>query len=148
MFKSILLALDGSEASEKAFETGVKLAESLGIPIVIIHIIDQSMFESMLTPVSGAPLQMAKPIYDDIKENVENFLKKKEELCRQRGVKCEAILRMGHPVNTILELVEEKAVDLIVLGSHGEGRLAGAVLGSVAYGVIHKAQNISVLVVR
>ena len=91
---------------------------------------------------------MAKPIYDEIKGNMEDFLKKKEELCGQRGVKCEAIVRMGHPVNTILELVKEKAVDLIVLGSHGRGRLVGTVLGSVSYGVVHKAQNISVLVVR
>jgi len=118
------------------------------VPVIITHIIDQGMFESMLTPVPGGPYEMAKPIYDEIKGNMEDFLKKKEELCGQRGVKCEAIVRMGHPVNTILELVKEKAVDLIVLGSHGRGRLVGTVLGSVSYGVVHKAQNISVLVVR
>lgn len=148
MFKKMLLPIDGSEFSERAFEVGVELANKLGIPVIITHIIDQSMFESMLTPVPGGPYEMAKPVYDDMQEEAEAFLKGKEELCRQKGVKCDAIVRMGHPVNTILDLVKEMEIGLVVLGSHGRGLVTGIALGSVSYGVVHKAHNISVLVVR
>ena len=148
MFKKILLPLDGSEASEKAFETGMKLAKDLGASAIITHVIDQSMFENILTPIPGGPMEMAKPIYDDMKENAEDFLKKKAELCKQMDVKCESIIKMGHTVNSILDLAKETSADIIILGSRGRGRLAGATLGSVSYGVVHKAQNISVLVVR
>lgn len=148
MFSKILLPLDGSEVSEKAFEIGITLGEKLGIPVILTHIIDQSMFEYMLTPVPGAPSEMAPPIYNDAKENAEAVLKKKEESCRQRGLMCEVIVRIGQPADTILELAKEMAADLIVMGSHGRGHITGLFLGSVSYGVVQKAQNISVLVVR
>jgi nucleotide-binding universal stress UspA family protein len=148
MFKRILLPLDGSKFSETAFETGVNLAKQLGASIIITHIVDQTMFENILAPVPGGPVEMAKPIYEDIQAKSEVFLKQKLELCRERGVEGQSILKMGHPVNTIIDLANEMKVDLIVIGSHGRARLGALTLGSVAYGVIHKSQDIAVLVVR
>ena len=148
MFKKILLPLDGSEFSERAFETGMELAQQLGIPIVLTHIIDQTMFENILAPVSGGPVEMAKPVYDDIQEKAEDFLRQKEGVCKENGIKCETILKMGHPANTVLALAKEMGTDLVVVGSHGRGRIAGLALGSISYGIIHKAEGLSVLVVR
>ncbi|RPJ37318.1 MAG: hypothetical protein EHM27_13520 [Deltaproteobacteria bacterium] len=42
----------------------------------------------------------------------------------------------------------ESKADLIVMGSHGRSALGTAVLGSVAYGVIHKDTKIPALGIK
>ncbi len=42
---------------------------------------------------------------------------------------------------TILELAEEEAADLIVLGSRGRSGIKSMVLGSVSYGVLHNSER-------
>jgi universal stress protein A len=51
-------------------------------------------------------------------------------------------------VEEIVKKARQEKADLIVLGSHGRSALRAAVLGSVAYGVIHKHAKIPILVVR
>jgi universal stress protein A len=51
-------------------------------------------------------------------------------------------------VEEIVKEARREKADLIVLGSHGRSALKAAVLGSVAFGVIHKDAKIPILVVR
>lgn len=53
----------------------------------------------------------------------------------------------GRPADALISEVEREQDTLLVVGSHGLGRLAGFVLGSTATEVIHKAPS-SVLVAR
>jgi nucleotide-binding universal stress UspA family protein len=53
----------------------------------------------------------------------------------------------GRPADALIAEVEQEQSTLLVVGSHGHGRLAGFVLGSTATEVIHKAPC-SVLVAR
>lgn len=48
-------------------------------------------------------------------------------------------VRWGHPVEQILRAAEERATDLIVMGTHGHSGLARLLLGSVAERVAHLA---------
>jgi nucleotide-binding universal stress UspA family protein len=57
------------------------------------------------------------------------------------------IIKFGNPSNQILETAEEEEVDLIVMGSHGHGFVAGALLGSVSQRVLHQA-DCPVLIVK
>lgn len=47
------------------------------------------------------------------------------------------ILRHGDPAEEILGLIREQPVDLICMGARGQGRVAGALLGSVSTAVLH-----------
>ena len=55
--------------------------------------------------------------------------------------------RIGAPAPAILEYARRHAVDLIVLGSHGRGRLAAALLGNVTDAVVRGARC-PVMIVR
>lgn len=48
-------------------------------------------------------------------------------------------IHVGQPAEVIARLAGELACDLVVLGSHGLGALAGLVMGSVASRVLHLA---------
>ena len=46
----------------------------------------------------------------------------------------------GHPATVIADVARKGSFDLIIMGSHGYGPLAGPVLGSVSQRVLHKAE--------
>jgi nucleotide-binding universal stress UspA family protein len=56
-------------------------------------------------------------------------------------------LARGRPARRILEIAEECACDLIVMGFHGHGRLHSALLGSVSRTVLHDGR-LPVLLMR
>ena len=57
------------------------------------------------------------------------------------------VVTYGNPVNEILKTAEEKGCDLIVMGTHGQGDLADALLGSTARRVVRRSK-IPVLTIR
>lgn len=54
-------------------------------------------------------------------------------------------VRRGHPGAMLLE--QSKGADLLVVGSHGHGRIIGSLLGSVSQQCVHEA-TCPVVVVR
>jgi glycine betaine transporter len=57
----------------------------------------------------------------------------------QAGLQCEAVLVHGVPFQQILDLVQTKKVDLILMGTQGRTGLQHAFLGSVAEKVVRLA---------
>ena len=67
-------------------------------------------------------------------------------IAKASGIDMDVEVRMGHSYKTILEVAEEKAVDLIIIASHRPG-LQDYFLGSTAAKVVRHAKC-SVLVTR
>jgi universal stress protein E len=66
---------------------------------------------------------------------------------RGRGVEARFTVEIGDPREGVLRRVEERAHDLVAVGSHGRGGLARLTLGSVSESILRHAPC-SVLVVR
>ena len=62
-------------------------------------------------------------------------------------IKYEITLKMGHPVEKIIEYAEEGQYDLMVMAAHGHSMLEDAVLGTTTRRVLRRS-TIPVLVVR
>jgi len=148
MVQNIILTVDGSEQSRRAAEFGIELAKNLGARITLIHAIESYLFEDMLAMTPGSAADMAKPIYESIRSTVEEYMQNKMELCDQYGVPCDKVIRIGHPVSEVVNLADELNADLIIMGSHGRGRISGSMLGSVSYGVVHDSNRVPVLLVK
>ncbi len=131
MFETIAWATDGSELADKALEHVRKLAEIHGSRIVAVH-----ANELLTGRFGGGPLLADEP---DLREKIAGQV---DEL-REAGFDAELKVRTGS--QDIARLVESAAeqvgADLIVVGTHGRGRVAGAVLGSVAKGLCHTAHR-------
>jgi nucleotide-binding universal stress UspA family protein len=156
MISKILVPTDGSKTAHKAAKYAVGLAKLSGATVIVLNVIDRTPFISPAVPgfVSPSlpgvthPEHLIEPIEDYLKEAAKADMDEIARLCEQNGVPSKTVIRMGHPVETIIREGEKSKVDLIVIGSHGRSALKAALLGSVSFGVIHKDTKIPVLVVR
>ena len=86
----------------------------------------------------------ARAIYD---ADAEAVFKPIRSFCRRHRLAATFVHRIGAPGPTIASFAQRQNADLIVLGSHGHGAVAGLVLGSVAAKVMALTRT-PVLLVR
>lgn len=128
MFKTVLWATDGSETAARALPYALGLAEPDKAKLVVAHA------REILVGRGGG-----FPVLADESELREQIGQQVEDL-RSGGLDATFIVRTctaGHAARTIAEIAEEVGADLIVVGTHGYGRVAGLLLGSVTQGLLH-----------
>jgi nucleotide-binding universal stress UspA family protein len=68
-------------------------------------------------------------------------------MAEQRQVKLQTHVQAGHPVRTIVDLVNELGADLLIIGATGHSQLYERMIGSRADRLVHLA-SCPVLVVK
>ncbi len=139
MFKNILVAVDGSEHSLKAAQVAGDLARSMQADLWIVVAYDpipEALGEPNLQAAMTSRLAFSEQI-------LTQALVKLGEI--PGSLKKEAL--EGPPAEAILAVAETRAVDLIVMGTRGLGRLASVLVGSQSQKVIGHA-SCPVLLVR
>lgn len=128
MFKTILWATDGSETAARALPFALALTEQGATELVVVH-----ARELFVGRAGGFPILADEPeLRAKIEEQVEDL--------RSSELEASFVVRTctgGHAARTIAAIAEEVGADLIVVGTHGYGRLANALLGSVTQGLLH-----------
>lgn len=130
--KKIVVAIDGSPASDKAAEEAVRLASVSGsrfvstvyAVLVLPEAQTSAVIDYLPAQSSGQPLSM-----DETRRRIFSVV---EKVAREVGAPLEKFTRYGEPVDEILAVTQEQAADVIVVGSSGKGRLQRALHGSVS----------------
>jgi nucleotide-binding universal stress UspA family protein len=141
MYKKILIALDGSEASRSALEDALKLAREQRAKVVLLHVYE---------PIVGSSSQGVIDLTKAIREEGEHIVAAGLEEARKAGVEVQSrvVDAAGRRVaSVIVEAAGEAGADLIALGTHGRRGIEHLVLGSVAEGVARRAE-VPVLLIR
>jgi len=134
----ILLATDFSLQAELALEWGLRLRETLGAKLILLHVIDIfSLAELSCRAMGGDPL--LPMLRDEARRNMEQW--------RTWVPDAETIVREGSPRPVIVEAAVELECQMIIMGTHGRSGLAHLVLGSVAEYVV-RYSKVPVLTVR
>jgi nucleotide-binding universal stress UspA family protein len=138
----ILLAADGSEYTRHAARRLIALARKFAQPPEI-HLI------TVHAPLPGrATAALPKGASESFhREECEAALSVAEAEFKAAGVAYRPEWRVGEVAHEIATYAAGAGIELIVMGSHGKGALASALLGSVAVGVL-KATKVPVLIVR
>jgi nucleotide-binding universal stress UspA family protein len=153
--KKIVVAVDGSEYSERAAAVAIEIAKEQSAKLVALSVIPPTEFMMASTqPSLGGPLPMAPAVtyseyYNVVEENARNWVGKIVEWGRKEGTNVEAkVVRTdSSTVGAIVDTANEEKADLIVIGTRGLGGFKKVLLGSVSSGVVEHA-HCSVLVVR
>lgn len=138
MFNRILLAYDGSEPAEKAFDYAVDLAARYSAQLGVLAV--------ARPPDFGDDVEM-EAMLENVQEHFNARFAQMEQQAAQHGIAPEFNVRIGHPAEQIVRQAEEKAVDLILVGHRGKGLFERWLLGSVSRVVIAYA-HCAVMVVR
>ena len=133
MYKHILVPTDGSSLSLKAAKEAANLARSLKAKITAVYVVEPYMPPLM---VEGSTyrnsLTQDQAVYRAAATKLANSaLKKVRETATAAKVACEVVSTTdSQPWEGILKTAKAKKCDVIVMGSHGRGMIAGAILGS------------------
>ena len=149
MFKHILVALDGSAASNAGFKSALQLASDQHASVTGVSVIDDA---AVTANFDGAylPASYVDTLYDSLRENGRAILAKAESAARSAGVEFEPLLveSRGQTVaHAILQQARKAKVDAIVLGTHGRRGLSRILMGSDAEAVVRESR-VPVLLVR
>jgi len=146
MFKHILLATDGSTASEHAAKLAVGLARTHGARLTALYVADTYPYIGVgeINPMgyqaySAAAQQLAAQAHATV-----------DALCKQGGSPIALQARLVEDVaaaSGIVQSAKDEGADLIVMGSHGRSGIARLMLGSVATKVVAESA-VPVLVTR
>ncbi len=129
MFKTIVLALDGSEGSRRAIPLAVELAKRDRANIVIAHV------EQDVAGKGGGPVPATE---DEIQAEIRAQAKKLSAEGIETSVEMRNIM-LGGPAHGIERIADEANADLIVVGTRGQSAVAGLLLGSVTQRLLHLA---------
>ena len=140
-FKRLLVAVDGSEHGIEAARVAVRLARALSARLTLL---------TVYHPPSAA---LGEPNYSaalaHTLDEVRQILEHASQAVREAGgpePQTEGL--GGSPAETIVTTAHEGDYDLIVMGTHGRGRLGTALLGSVSSAVAAHAGRPVVVVGR
>ena len=146
MFKNILLATDGSPASEQAALLAVSLAREGGARLTALYVIDPYPYLG----VGEASAVGFQAYMGNAYEAAAQAHSRIAAMCSDGGRNVDLQLRRGEDASaadSIVRTAVEENADLIVVGSHGRTGLSRMMLGSVAAKVV-AGSPIPVLVAR
>lgn len=139
--ESIVVALDGSPASERALTLALSLASRFASKLTLVHVT-----EPMFVPPEPFGFNSAA-IETSNREYGRKLLDDAAEKARASGVEAQTVLVVGSPAEELLKAAERLDASVIVVGSRGQGRVGRLLLGSVSDRLLHHAKG-SVLVVH
>jgi len=145
-FKRILVPLDGSSLAERALPLATTMARKFDSQIFLLRVLDISAMTVPTWHLESPPNWVVES-RKHAHEEVENYLKARQNELREQGFEVHSVLRGTSPAEDILEIATAKDIDLIVMSTHGRGGLARWALGSVADKVMRHS-HCPVLLVR
>lgn len=132
--RRLVVPTDFSETADRALSRAMEMARALPAEIDLIHV--HSPIVVLPPPIDMVSLSTVFPKAQD---KMEEALEARAVRVRDAGIACEIELLEGAPHVEIVAYADRVQAELIVLGTHGRGGLAHAVLGSVTERVIHRA---------
>ncbi len=129
--RRILLGTDLSAVSDRAADQAIELATEHGAELIVLSVVDPRGLR-----LPGG--RFTKRV-DQERTRVEAAAQAIVARARAAGANATFLVWEGDPVETIVSASTAEHADVVVLGSHGRGRLARLVLGSISAQVAGQA---------
>lgn len=141
-YKSIAVGTDGTETAELAVRKAAGLARDTGAKLTIISAW-HGQNRALLDPPSA---DASVPVMGE--RNAKEYVEHARAIAEEEQAKEIDTYTVRNPAaNALLDVVGERDIELIVIGSQGVQSLAGRIFGSVAMEVLRHS-SVDVMVVN
>jgi nucleotide-binding universal stress UspA family protein len=131
--RTILVALDGSDAALRALEFAARQVAAVGdTRLHVLYVRPPLRVYGEIEVYAGEERLRGLAV-----EEAETVLEAARRRLAGKPSAVEFEQLEGDPAETIVRRATEIGCESIVMGTHGRGRLASAVIGSVAQRVVH-----------
>lgn len=128
--QNFMVAIDGSEAANRAIDVAADMAKTAGGTLTIVNV---------ATPLTDAQKAEFSRVEGDLADATDVLAQRALKEAQQRAgwsglphAKIGTVFRWGDPAEVIIDCIVAEKVDAIVVGRRGHGRLAGLLLGSLS----------------
>ncbi len=128
--KNILFATDFSQAADAAAPIAIQIARRYGAKVYGVHV---NRFDDYTAAAPNAWAAMAEAAEKETKEDARRL---NEQL---QNVEHEVVIGEGNTWEVMSNVIEQKEIDLIVLGTRGRTGLGKVILGSVAEQILRQS---------
>jgi nucleotide-binding universal stress UspA family protein len=139
MFRSILVAVDGSRDADEALAQAIDMAEAEHTRLTLITAVPEVQVAATLGPGAAGLIEDPRPAAEATLRAARDRVPADLPVTT---ILTEKPIRMA-----LIKQIEEGNHDLVVMGSRGRGALRSALLGSVSHYVLHHSR-VPVLIVH
>lgn len=122
---SILVGIDGSKYSEKAFEYACELSILKNIPLIIINVVEE---------YATTGYSISRELRRSSNEMLREYKGRAESIGIQNS---STIHSVGNAVEEILKIANRKSIDTLVIGSRGKYGTSDDMIGGTSYKLVH-----------
>ncbi len=145
MFSNILVALDGSEVSQRALREAVDQARIWKAKLQAVYIVSTALLNELSTDPTFR-VDNTYEIERILQKEGEEVLESAKKYCAENGITIITHMKYGDPGIEIISLTEQEKCDLIVVASHGKSDLDRLLLGSVSSFVVTHNKGMTLVV--
>lgn len=132
--KHVLVAVDGSEAANRAAAFAGEVAHVAGAKLTLLYAYDRADISSLSLDITSV-----EHVAETERQRARDAFNAARLAIGDRPPRIFEHTAIGRPAELIVELGRATPVQLIVVGSRGRGRLTEVLLGSTAQAVLHHA---------
>lgn len=150
MYERILVPLDGSKVGETAIPNvenlALKLLPNTEVEVTLLQVISEMTYD-FIDQSDAAQLPYSEDDLKKIESMSQKYLDSIALELKNKGIKVNTIIIVGHAAEEIIKTAEKINADLIAMSTHGRSGLGRWALGSITDKVLHES-SIPVLTVR
>jgi nucleotide-binding universal stress UspA family protein len=136
LYKTILCPLDFSDASTRALDYALSLAQEADARLILLHVIENLLGEAGASEMGHLSVaEYDRHLEEDAMARLKSVV---PEAARVWSAPEERVTR-GRAYREILKVATDEGVELIVMGVQGKGALTRLVFGSTTHHVIREA---------
>lgn len=130
--RKMLVPLDDSALSKRTVERLLSAREGYPYTLTLLHVLD-------LEAISYRGFAQIDPrqIEANARAQAEQYLEAQQKCLREAGYPTEAIIREGHPRETICALADSGDYALLLIGRQTDNALRNVLFGSIAHYLVH-----------
>lgn len=133
LLRNILVTTDFSEIAHKALWQGASIARIHQSSVLILHVVPPE-------PVVNSALEPASWEQQDVATKAKAEMEKVARNEALTGIKCEVMVVTGELTEVVPDIIRDRDISLVVVGTHGRSGMHKMLLGSLSEEIVRVAQ--------